>query len=60
MPQMEDDTTPDAGGGLAAVVGVLGTGVPRPACLLPKAWPTSSAKHGPARPHSRQGPHEKP
>ena len=32
-------------------VGVLGTGVPRPACLRPRTWPTSRAKiSGKARP----------
>ena len=43
-----------------ATVGVLGTGVPRLACLRPAAWLKGGAQHGPSSSTQTQDPREGP
>ena len=45
---------------VAQTVGVLGTGVPRLACLRPAAWLKGGAQHGPSSPTQTQDPREGP
>ena len=46
--------------GPRATIGVLGTGVPRLACLRPAAWLKGGAQHDPSSPTQTQDPREGP